>query len=170
MREIAKAQPGSLDDLRGVSGVGEKKLREFGAAFLAEIASHLQTHPRQIFAEDSFGPAGTIPARARLGDTVRETLRRFRAGASVEQIATQRLLATSTVYGHLADAILAGEEVDVNQFLTPEEQREIASAFGKSGFATLSPVFASLGGRFDYGQLKLVRAALTRQSSAAARG
>src|SRR5439155_1691449 len=103
-------------------------------------------------------------------DTVRETLRRFRAGASVEQIATQRLLATSTVYGHLADAILAGEEVDVNQFLTPEEQREIASAFGKSGFATLSPVFASLGGRFDYGRLKLVRAALTRQSSAAARG
>ena len=166
LRQMARGYPVSEGEFARISGVGEKKLREFGAAFLAEIAAHLQTNPRQIFADDSFSQTGTIPGRARLAGTARETLRRFRAGESVEQIATQRLLATSTIYGHLADAILAGEEVDVNQFLTPEEQREIASAFAKSGFTTLSPVFASLGGRFDYGRLKLVRAALTRQSGA----
>ncbi|MGS0744198.1 RQC domain-containing protein, partial [Glaciimonas sp. GG7] len=38
MREIAKAQPGSLDDLRGVSGVGEKKLETYGAEIVALIA------------------------------------------------------------------------------------------------------------------------------------
>ena len=38
MREIAKAQPGSLDDLRGVSGVGEKKLETYGADIVALIA------------------------------------------------------------------------------------------------------------------------------------
>ena len=166
LRQMARGYPVSEEEFARISGVGEKKLREFGAAFLAEIAAHLQTNPRQIFADDSFSQTGTIPGRARLAGTARETLRRFRAGESVEQIATQRLLATSTIYGHLADAILAGEKVDVNQFLTREEQREIASAFAKSGFTTLSPVFASLGGRFDYGRLKLVRAALTRQSGA----
>ncbi len=38
MREIAKAQPSSLDDLRGVSGVGEKKLETYGADIVALIA------------------------------------------------------------------------------------------------------------------------------------
>ena len=38
MREIAKAKPGSLDDLRGVSGVGEKKLATYGDEIVALIA------------------------------------------------------------------------------------------------------------------------------------
>jgi hypothetical protein len=37
-----------------ISGVGEKKLAEYGAVFLGEIAAFLQTNPRQIFADDSF--------------------------------------------------------------------------------------------------------------------
>ncbi len=38
MREIAKARPGSLDDLRHVSGVGEKKLETYGAEIIALMA------------------------------------------------------------------------------------------------------------------------------------
>lgn len=38
LREIAKAQPHSLDDLRGISGVGAKKLESYGADILALIA------------------------------------------------------------------------------------------------------------------------------------
>ena len=38
MREIAKARPGSLDDLRGVSGVGEKKLESYGQEIVTLIA------------------------------------------------------------------------------------------------------------------------------------
>ncbi|HTH45828.1 MAG TPA: RQC domain-containing protein, partial [Oxalicibacterium sp.] len=37
MREIAKVQPHSLDDLRGVTGVGEKKLETYGAEIVALI-------------------------------------------------------------------------------------------------------------------------------------
>lgn len=38
MREIAKAKPSSLDDLRHVSGVGEKKLETYGAEIIALMA------------------------------------------------------------------------------------------------------------------------------------
>jgi ATP-dependent DNA helicase RecQ len=37
MREIAKARPGSLNDLRNISGVGEKKLETYGAEIVALI-------------------------------------------------------------------------------------------------------------------------------------
>ena len=37
LREIAKVKPGSLDALRGVSGVGEKKLVSYGDEIVATI-------------------------------------------------------------------------------------------------------------------------------------
>ena len=54
LRQMARYYPHNDADFSRISGVGEKKLREFGAAFLAEIATHLRSNPRQIFAEDSF--------------------------------------------------------------------------------------------------------------------
>ncbi len=41
LREIAKAKPGSLDELRGITGVGAKKLESYGAAILTLIAGLL---------------------------------------------------------------------------------------------------------------------------------
>lgn len=35
LREIAKTQPASLNELRGVSGVGEKKLETYGEEIVA---------------------------------------------------------------------------------------------------------------------------------------
>ena len=38
--EIAKAKPGSLDQLAEIHGVGEQKLKKYGAAFLAVVEKH----------------------------------------------------------------------------------------------------------------------------------
>ena len=58
LRQMARYYPESDEAFSRVSGVGEKKLQEYGATFLAEIAAHLQSHPRQIFADDSFHSPG----------------------------------------------------------------------------------------------------------------
>jgi ATP-dependent DNA helicase RecQ len=87
LRQMARNYPENENDFTRISGVGEKKLREFGEVFLNEIALHLATNPRQIFAEESF-VAPQFVRKTSLNDTTRETLRRFRAGESVEQIAT----------------------------------------------------------------------------------
>jgi ATP-dependent DNA helicase RecQ len=160
LRQMARFYPTNETDFGRISGVGERKLAEFGRVFLAEISLHLQTNPRQMFADDSF--VAPAPRRSSLGDTIRDTLKRFLAGATVEQIAQQRNLSAGTIYGHLATAMEAGERIDLNQFLTPAEQAEIASAFAKAGFASLSGAFQLLAGKFDYGRLRLFRAARTR--------
>ncbi|HEY3861068.1 MAG TPA: DNA helicase RecQ [Verrucomicrobiae bacterium] len=54
LRQMARYYPSTREEFSRISGVGEKKLQEFGEFFTREIAEHLQTHPRQIFAEDSF--------------------------------------------------------------------------------------------------------------------
>jgi ATP-dependent DNA helicase RecQ len=63
LRQMARDYPGNQRELSRISGMGEKKLREFGAVLLMEIATYLQANPRQIFADSSFrAPA---PARGR---------------------------------------------------------------------------------------------------------
>jgi len=165
LRQMARQYPANERDFGRISGVGERKLREFGEVFLKAIAAHLAGNPKQMFAEDSFCVADGVPAKARLGTTGRETLRRFDAGETVEQIARSRGLSTGTIYSHLADAIAAGEAINLRVFVNAAEQNEITAAFRKLGLGSLSPVFDALGGRYDYGRLRLVRAALTRPST-----
>ena len=101
-----------------------------------------------------------MPRRSRLTDTVRETLHFFRQGKTVSEIARLRGVKDGTIYSHLEEAMLAGEAIDVKSLLTAEAQRDIAAAFARHGFGSLGSVVASLGGRYDYGQCRIVRAAM----------
>jgi ATP-dependent DNA helicase RecQ len=161
LRQMAREYPSTEAEFARISGVGQKKLAEYGAIFLEEIASHLGKTPRQIFADESLSAPTVIPTKAVLSDTANQTLGRFRAGESIDTIATNRGLTTGTVFGHLADAAAVGEAIDLERFLKQEERAEIEVAFKQCGFAALSPVFEALGGRYDYGRLRLIRAAMT---------
>ncbi len=165
LRQMARFYPANDAEFARISGVGDKKLVEFGTVFLATIAGYLQTNARQIFADDSFAePVAVPPQRSKLTDTVRETLHFFRQGKDVPSIARIRGWKESTIYGHLDEAMQAGEAVDLNQLLTAEEQREIAAAFAKYGFGNLSGVIESLGGRYLSGQCRVYRTAVQRQA------
>jgi len=157
LRQMARFYPETQADFARISGVGEKKLREFGGVFMAEITSHLGANPRQVFADDTF-TSPTEPMRPRLTETVMETLHFFRQGRSVEEIARLRRLTEGTIYGHLAAAIEGGEAVDMNRLLTVEGQREIAAAFERHGWGNLSGAVEFLGGRYSHGQLRVYRA------------
>jgi ATP-dependent DNA helicase RecQ len=50
LREMARRYPATKEAMRGVFGVGQRKLQEFGAAFAAEVAAHLEAYPRVEFA------------------------------------------------------------------------------------------------------------------------
>jgi ATP-dependent DNA helicase RecQ len=157
LRQMARNYPESERDFARISGVGEKKLREYGEVFLNEIARHLATNPRQIFAEDSF--VVPVAQRSSLGDTARETLRRFRTGDSPAHIAEARGLVVGTIYGHLGTAIEAGEAIDLAQLLTAEAQAEIAAAFKRTGWGNIVGARELLGEKYDYGLLRIFRAA-----------
>ena len=157
LRQMARNYPESESDFTRISGVGEKKLREFGEIFLREITEHLQASPRQIFAEESF--VVPIAQRSSLGDTARETLRCFRAGDSPAEIASARGLVIGTIYGHLATAIEAGEKIEMEQLIDAEAQVEIAAAFKRTGWGNIVGARELLGEKYDYGLLRIFRAA-----------
>lgn len=157
LRQMARDYPSSEREFSRISSVGERKLREFSTAFLAEIAAFLRDNRRRAFTAE---PSAPPPPGARdLGDSPRETLRRFRAGQSVDQIAQERRFVTSTIYGHLTEAAIAGEQLDLDGVLTPEQQARVAAAFAQVGWGNIVGAKESLGDGFEYGQLRVFRAA-----------
>ena len=117
----------------------------------------------QMFAEDSFTAPATRPAAKSRGEllteTVRETLRLYRGGLTPATIARERDLKESTVASHLANAVEAGEAIDLSQVFTPSQAAEMQAAFEQAGWAMLSGAHSVLGGRYDYSVLRLFRAA-----------
>jgi ATP-dependent DNA helicase RecQ len=160
LRQMAQNYPTNEQEFLRISGVGSRKLEEFGAAFLGGIAEYLERNPRQDFSKTSAAPSPRTPALGKLkplSGTIQETLRLFQRGFSVEHIAKQRGLATSTIYGHLEQATQAGEPMDLNQLMTAEQQAQIASAFAQTGLGNLTGAKELLGDLYDYGQLRLFR-------------
>ncbi len=49
LREMARSYPTTAAEFRRIPGVGEQKLKDFSAQFLAAIAEYLQNHPREKF-------------------------------------------------------------------------------------------------------------------------
>jgi ATP-dependent DNA helicase RecQ len=163
LRQMARLYPANDRDFSRISGVGEKKLREFGEVFLGEIAAYLQTNARQIFADDSFtSDTGAPVARESRGlsDTVRETLHFFRQGRTVADIAAVRNLKEGTIFSHLEEAMLDGERIDLNRVVSEGAQWEISAALTQHGMLSLAQVVETLGNKYSYGQCRLVRAAL----------
>ena len=70
----------------------------------------------------------------------------------------QRGLVTSTIYGHLEQAIQAGEPVDINQLWTPDQHTRIAAAFAQTGYGNITGAKEILGDLCDFGQLRVFRA------------
>jgi superfamily II DNA helicase RecQ len=51
LREMANEYPATEAEFGRITGVGKQKRAEFAAVFLAEIADHLRTNPKKIFAD-----------------------------------------------------------------------------------------------------------------------
>jgi len=162
---MARDYPTNEREFLQISGVGNRKLREFGTIFMTAIADHMETHPRQDFPKESnsLPPPALSSKKKELSHTVQETLRMFRLGHSVEEMATQRGLVVGTIYGHLEQSIQAGEPVYINRLLTSEQQAQITEAFAQTGFGNLTGAKELLGDLYDYGQLRVFRALHGRQ-------
>ena len=146
LAEMVENRPETLEQLSNISGVGERKLADYGEEFLGVLDEYrnLETNIKN--------------------DTEEETLQLFRLGMDADAIATQRGLKTTTVYNHLAKGI-ERDEVPLSDVVPLPNQQLEAIRFAieqYDGGKRLKPVFDALEGEFSYEMLRCVRADMTR--------
>jgi ATP-dependent DNA helicase RecQ len=164
LRQMARAYPTDERAFAQISGVGERKLREFGASCMAEVVAHLEGHARQSFAEEAVAPPARPPKRG-LGDSARESLRQFRSGNTVDQIAAERGLVAGTIAAHLTECIEQGETLELDRLLTADEQQQIAAAFERCGWGNIGGAVEFCGGALDHGKFRIYRAVMNRRAA-----
>ncbi len=158
LRWMARQYPRTAAEFLQIPGVGENKLRLYGDALLEEIAIHLTDQRRRSFDEPTEGSRTPVAPGDGLNETSRESLRRFRSGQSIAEVARDRGLSEGTIAGHLVKAVESGESIDLERVLSSAEQEEIATAYGRHGWDNVGGIRDTLKGRFTYGVLSLFRA------------
>ena len=146
LRKIALQQPKTLDEFGEISGVGKYKLAQYGDQFIEEINNYQQEN-KQI---------QRVAAAA--SDTARVTFKLYQQGLSMEEIAQQRNLKVSTISSHLADLLLAGESINLDELVTLERQQVIKGAIELLGVEKLRPIWEHLEEKYTYEEIRLVAA------------
>jgi len=146
--EMMSLRPANLKQMASISGIGARKLELYGKQFLEVIAAY----PKQ----PDLG----------LTDTVNTTLALFRLGYSIERIAAERELKSTTIYGHLAEGIERGLVMLKEVVELPEQEIKLIQdailSLPEEHSPTLKPVFDQFDGSYSYGVLRCVRAELAR--------
>lgn len=158
LRQMAQHQPQTLAAFRQMSGVGNRKLQQYGHDFVGAI--------RQFRGEESAPPdrlPTVSPELPTITNTHRHTLQLHQQGLSVNAIAQERQLRTSTIATHLETLIRAGFEVELDRLVSAEQQRAIRTALAASNSPLLPPVKEALGPDYSYEAIRLVRAMVERQ-------
>jgi ATP-dependent DNA helicase RecQ len=156
LRELARVRPSTLDKMRLVYGIGDAKLRDFGARFGQVILEHcgarglsLDNRAGPSRSEDPRKPAVANPQRKLAFDL-------FRQGAGIEDVMHQTGRARTTVLDYLGEFIRVERPASIARWVAQEVYQRIAAAARQVGTDRLKPIYLALGEQVPYAEIRLV--------------
>jgi ATP-dependent DNA helicase RecQ len=154
LKDMAAKIPTTWNQLQTIFGMGESKLKQHGPRFLKAIIAYAQQIGLEI------GERAIPVKKVSINKTRTEydTLELLRQGLAVAEVAKSRELTPMTIYNHIEQLILAGEDIILSIFVPVEKQQTIRKAFIQNGMEKLKPIKEVLGDDYSYEELQLVRA------------
>ncbi len=166
LKAIAKEQPVTLRELKAIKGMGDKRVKQFGAEILDII---LRSIGQQGINLGTLEDSSDEPQKESKEESQKEpkistyeiTKNMIEEGLSPEQIAKERGLKLSTIYGHLA-RFIEQNLYDASQFVSEEHYDTIRDYFESTEDPSLGAAKDVLGDEFDYGEIRMVLTELKR--------
>lgn len=163
--EMATYLPLDIADMRKMSGVGDLKLDKYGRDFLYNIRNYckrtnigtridLKVPKRERKVRTKRSPTGD--------DTYTISLKMFRSGRSVDEIAAERGMVKSTIENHLAQFIPTGELM-LDELVPQHKIEPIRNAIIELNTENgIGKVKEYLGDGYSYGEIRAVAAEFLR--------
>ncbi len=166
LREMAISYPTTPEQLRHVHGVGDVKLENYGETFMTEIRRYLRQNP-DIDPPDKppSTSTGTTKSKSDVTPTVEKTWELAKKGMNIEEIAEHRNIKPDTVAGYIERLILADRPVEKDQFVDEDTFTHLQKLFSKLGTDRLAPVVKATEEDVTYGEARLVRAFMKRDTA-----
>jgi ATP-dependent DNA helicase RecQ len=162
LRLMAQQQPQTLAQFAQISGVGARKLAQYGEMFTAEIRAFRSESglPVQTETEPTPPLVPHTPTKSDVSSSQLQTLDLYQRGLSFGEIAIERSMRESTIIDHLVKVMECGYDVNLDRIISLEKQEAIERAMNKVGAERLTPIREHLGDSYSYEEIKLVRAKL----------
>ena len=161
--QIAVNLPANQTDLMRIKGVGKKTVEKYGQALLAMVEAYRQKHGIDKAAPVEIKSASVkkaASAEVSAGpDSKQISLDLFEKGFSIDRIAQERGLATSTIEGHLLYSIKEGK-LDIDRLLSKKKQKALKAGCAKVSGNSLRAIKDILGEGYSYGEIKWMLAHL----------
>jgi ATP-dependent DNA helicase RecQ len=159
LQEMSFYLPPDKNSFSKISGVGEKKLKQFGEIFLASINKFAALNKlTPIEKNENLPEPAIIKIKMQRPVYYLKTRELLIKKTPLERIAKHQDVAPGTIINHIEKLIDAGEKLDLEFLKLPRDRYEIMKeAFSACGDEKLKPVHEYLQGKFSYDELKLAR-------------
>jgi hypothetical protein len=161
MQNICEALPASKEALLNVSGFGKAKVGQYGDDVLELVLDYCDDNnivPKAVVVKKRVRKSDNDTEPIGKPDTVQESVKLFKQGKSIKDIATERNLSEGTIEGHLSKAIRKGE-VNIEDVMPLEEAQRIAKYFPPViAEAKIAAIKAKAPADVTYGKLYMVMA------------
>lgn len=160
LRQMAQVRPQTTQAFSEISGVGSRKLVQYGETFTKAIHNFCSEHGIEIASNSSDGAdtVSEVESESNITSTHLKTLDLYHEGLSPSDISLARNIRLSTVVGHIAELISADYPIDINKLVDSERRIVIERAITKVGPHSLRNIREETGNMYDYGEIRLVRA------------
>jgi ATP-dependent DNA helicase RecQ len=160
LKLMAQLQPQTLAEFGKISGVGDRKLVQYGDKFIAEIRAFRQEQGLPLAGEaSSLQPSLVVPPKPiSPSGTQLLTLTLYQQGLTATEIAQKRDVRLTTIMSHLADLIEMNHPVDIDALVEGDRQKVILKAIEAVGADSLRHIREHLGDGYTYDEIRLVRA------------
>jgi ATP-dependent DNA helicase RecQ len=162
LRELARVRPSTLNAMRMVYGIGEKKLADLGQEFLDLILNHCRDHNVALDQNPAPVAPRPVPATATKppDSQKRAALDVFAQGGSIESAVEQSGRTRMTIEEYLCEFIRETKPADISTWVSPANYERIAAAIAQVGAGRLKPIYLTLNETIPYHEIKAVVAHL----------
>lgn len=155
LEDLCLVEPSNLQELRRVSGFGDKKIQMYGKQILEAIQSFRQ------------GQRADSDWKAKPSRPAEETVKLLAEGRTFDEIAQIRQRTLRAVVSLVADLIERGEAKFQTGWMATERYNQIAAACQQLGMDRLKPLKEALPSEIPYEEIRLVIAHLRSATSSA---
>lgn len=156
--QLCAKLPATMKELKSIKGLGKKKAEQIGADLLEIILDYRRENNIEI-------PEPEIeieePEKKPKIDSKLLSFTMSVAGRSIQEIASERGMAVSTIEGHLAHYVGTGD-LELKKFVAPDKATAIIEYFNNNKPASLSNAKQTLGENISYGEIRFVLKHLDR--------
>jgi ATP-dependent DNA helicase RecQ len=140
LKIIEQERPMSDEEFLEISGVGQRKLEVYGAAFINEVIAF--TKEKKVTKNKS--------------DTHKITYELYQEGLSIDEIAKKRKLTSTTIFSHIAKLYNDGKDINIDELVSEKEVNSVREAKKELDSPNaLKPYFEHFNEQLDYFKIRL---------------